>query len=98
MSAPALPYAFAKAHGILVASQGPEHAQLVLREGADLAALAEVRRSLGLPLQIESISRAAFEARLSEAYSGADGNAAEVVADVGQEVDLTQLMTELPTV
>ena len=98
MSAPALPYAFAKAHGILVAGQGADHSQLLLREGASLEALAEVRRSLGLPLQIENVSRATFEARLSEAYSGTDGNAAEVVADVGQEVDLTQLMTELPAV
>ena len=98
MSAPALPYAFAKAHGILVAGQGADHAQLLLREGASLEALAEVRRSLGLPLQIENVSRAVFEARLSEVYSGTDGNAAEVVADVGQEVDLTQLMTELPAV
>ncbi len=98
MSAPALPYAFAKAHGILVAGHGAERAELLLRDGADLAALAEVRRSLGVPLAIENVSRATFEARLAEAYSGADGNAAEVVADVGQEVDLTQLMTELPAV
>ena len=35
MSAPALPYAFAKAHGILVAAQGADRAQLLLREGAD---------------------------------------------------------------
>ena len=98
MSAPALPYAFAKTHGILVAALGSEHAEVVMREGADLTALAEVRRSLGLPLQIEWIGRAAFEARLAETYSGTDDNAAEVVADVGQEVDLTQLMTELPTV
>ncbi len=98
MSAPALPYAFAKAHGVFVASLGSEHAEVLMREGADLTALAEVRRSLGLPLQIESVGRAAFEARLAEAYSGAEDNAAEVVADVGQEVDLTQLMTELPAV
>jgi general secretion pathway protein E len=98
MTAPALSYAFAKTHGILVAARGAEHAELILREGADLSALAEVRRNLGVPLHIESVSRAAFEARISEAYSGADGNAAEVVDDVGQEVDLTQLMTELPTV
>lgn len=52
MSSPALPYAFAKAHGILVAAQGADRAQLLLREGADLAALAEVRRTLGLPLAI----------------------------------------------
>ena len=61
MSAPALPYAFAKAHGILVAALGGDHAEVVMREGADLTALAEVRRSLGLPLQIECIGRAAFD-------------------------------------
>ena len=98
MSAPLLPYAYARSHGVFVASHGPEHADLILREGADLAAVAEVRRSLGVPIRLESVGRAAFEARLAEAYSGADDNAAEVVADVGQEVDLTQLMTELPAV
>ncbi|MDD3353648.1 ATPase, T2SS/T4P/T4SS family, partial [Zoogloea sp.] len=98
MSAPALPYAFAKAHGILVAARGAEHVELILREGADLSALAEVRRSLGQPVRIEHLGRAAFEARLAETYAGTEDNAAEVVADVGQEVDLSQLMTELPAV
>jgi general secretion pathway protein E len=98
MSAPSLPYAFAKAHGVLVAAQQPEHIDLVIRDDADLSILPEVRRTLGLPLRLTHLSRHAFEARLAEAYAGTENNAAEVVADVGQEVDLTQLMTELPAV
>ena len=98
MSATTLPYLFAKTHGILIGAQGADHAELVLREGADLSALAEVRRTLGMPVRLEQLSRARFETRLAETYSGTEGSAAEVVADVGQEVDLSQLMTELPAV
>ncbi|MGL4408001.1 MAG: type II secretion system ATPase GspE [Zoogloea sp.] len=98
MSAPSLPYAFAKAHGVLVAALQPEHVDLVIRDDADLSILPEVRRTLGLPLRLETLGRHAFEARLAEAYAGTENNAADVVADVGLEVDLTQLMTELPAV
>jgi len=98
MSAPALPYAFARRHGVLVTALGTEQAELLLREDAALAAVAEVRRHLGVPLTLTTAARAAFDARLAEAYSGGQGSAAEVVADVGQEVDLDQLMTELPAV
>jgi general secretion pathway protein E len=97
----ALPYAFARTHGILVTGLGPAHATLLVREDLrpeSLSALAEVRRKLGLPLQLDSVAPTVFEARLAEAYSGTEDNAAEIVADVGQEVDLEQLMTELPTI
>ncbi|MCB1901357.1 type II secretion system ATPase GspE [Cognatazoarcus halotolerans] len=93
-----IPYGFAKAHGVLLVGAGGESADVLLREDGNLAALTELRRTLGLPLNVESISRSAFEARLAETYSQQDGSAAEVVADVGQEVDLSQLMTELPPV
>ncbi|MEZ5613261.1 MAG: type II secretion system protein GspE, partial [Rhodocyclaceae bacterium] len=93
-----IPYGFAKAHGVLLVGAGGESADVLLREDGNLAALTELRRTLGLPLNVESVSRSAFEARLAETYSQQDGSAAEVVADVGQEVDLSQLMTELPPV
>ena len=101
MSTPPLPYAFAKAHGILIASQGATQATLLVRDDLrpeSLAALAEVRRTLAVPVNIDCVPLASFQARLAEAYSGSEDNAAEIVADVGQEVDLTQLMTELPAV
>ena len=93
-----LPYGFARDHGVLVAALGAEHAEVLVREDARPQALAEVRRSVGLPLRLQRVPRAEFDARLAEAYGGAGGSAAEVVADVGQEVDLDRLMTELPTV
>ena len=93
-----LPYGFARDHGVLVAALGAEHAEVLVREDARPQALAEVRRSVGLPLRLQRVPRAEFDARLAEAYGGAGGSAAEVVADVGQEVDLDRLMTELPAV
>ena len=96
--APTLPYAFARRHGVLVTAIGTEHADVLLREDASLAAVAEVRRHLGLPLNMSTTAKASFDAHLAETYSAGDGSAAEIVADVGLEVDLAQLMTELPAV
>ena len=99
MSTPAsLPYSFSKNHGVLVSTQGEEGAHIVLREDADPAMLAEVRRSLGISLPVQLASRAAFDAQLAQVYNGSEASAADVVADVGQEVDLTELMAELPAV
>jgi general secretion pathway protein E len=100
MSTPSqrLPYAFARAHGVLLGEVGETHAEVLAREDASPLALAEVRRMLGLPLKLSSFSRGAFEARLSEAYSGGENNAAEIAADVGQDIDVSQLMQELPPV
>ncbi len=93
-----LPYGFARDHGVLVAALGAEHAEVLVREDVRPQALAEVRRSVGLPLRLQRVPHAQFDARLAEAYGAAGGSAAEVVADVGQEVDLDRLMTELPAV
>jgi len=94
----ALPYAFAKTHGALIEAIGGEHASLVVRRDAAWPAIAEIRRHLGLPLHLTRVDDAAFAARLAEAYGGGDGNAAEIAADIGQEVDIDRLMTELPPV
>ncbi|WP_068805550.1 type II secretion system ATPase GspE [Thauera phenolivorans] len=97
-----LPYAFARAHGVLVLGRDADGADVLLREDASPAALAEARRCLGLPLRPEFLPRAAFDARLAEAYGAADGDAAAVVAavvaDAGQEIDLERMMQELPAV
>ena len=98
MSSPTLPYAFAKNHGVLVSVLGADGATILLREDADPAILSEVRRNLGVPLTVELISRPSFDTHLAQLYDGGANNAAEVVADVGQEVDLTELMAEMPAV
>ena len=95
---PSVPYAFARSQGVFVSALGSERAEVWVREGAHPAALAELRRELGVPLTVTRVGRAAFDARMAETYSAGGGSAADVVADVGQEVDLDQLMTELPPV
>jgi len=73
---PALAYAFARRHGVLLLGAG---GHVALREGGDPQALVEVRRVLGVPLQVDVLERAAFDRRLSEVYADAAlGNAAGV--------------------
>ncbi len=93
-----LPYAFARTHGVLLCKVSDTHAEVIARDDVSPLALTEVRRIAGRPLHVQSLGRGAFEARLSETYSQNDGSAAEVVADVGQDIDVSQLMQELPPV
>ncbi|HAY10644.1 MAG TPA: type II secretion system protein GspE, partial [Thauera sp.] len=98
MSQPSLPYAFARSQGVLLRGGDEAQAELLVRSGAALGAVNEARRFLRRPLRIETATPAAFELALAQAYGDGERNAAEVVADVGQEIDLAQLMTELPAV
>jgi general secretion pathway protein E len=93
-----LPYSFAKHRGVLLGAAHEDRIELILREDADPTTLAELRRNFGRPLAVQRVSPADFEARLAESYSGGDSTAAEVMADVGQDIDLPQLMTDMPAV
>lgn len=90
-----VPYAWARRTGLLVANaaDGP---QVVMREGADAAALLLLRRHLGHSFAIETLAPADFDARLSDAYA-VDSNAAMAGAmAVGQD-SLDILATDLPS-
>ena len=98
MSAPALPYGFARTQGVLVIAHDQDSAEILLREGADVNVVSEVRRHIGVPLRVVgSIGRAGFETRLAEMYGQGENDAAEVVQDLGQDVDILKLMQELPS-
>lgn len=94
----ALPYIFARTHGLMIAEANEACVELLAREDVTPAAVAEVRRHLGLPLKLNRVPRAAFEARLAEAYGQGEGDAASVVDDVGQDVDVSQMMQEIPVI
>jgi general secretion pathway protein E len=99
MSVASLPYAFAKNHGVLIAAQHDDAIEIVLRDGADVAAIAEVRRNFGMPLRVvANLSQPLFDARLAESYAQTEGHAAEVMQDLDQDIDILQLMQELPPV
>ena len=91
-----IPYAFAKAKGVLLTRLTDEGAEIQVRKGALAITLAEVKRTLGVPLQATQLQVEAFDQALSLAYAKSDGSAASLVGDVEQDMDLSQLVNDLP--
>ena len=90
-----IPYSFAKAKGVLLAQFCAEHAEVQVRQDADASALAELRRVLNVPLHATMLQTEAFDRALAQAYAQGEG-AAAMVGDVEQDMDLSQLIHDLP--
>ena len=91
-----VPYAFSRNNGVLLQQLHPDHAQVLVRDNAPPAAVAELMRVLGLPVHATLVSAEAFEAALSAAFAQGEGDAASLVDDVEQGMDLSQLIHDLP--
>ncbi|WP_290873523.1 type II secretion system ATPase GspE [Aquabacterium sp.] len=91
-----LPYAFAKAHSVLLESDG-ERAILWASESVSPQALSEVMR-LYVVNAIEREPADSLAQRISAAYSAGEGSAAAVVGEVESAVDLSRMMQDLPAV
>ena len=91
-----IPYSFAKSKGVLLTHCSAESADIQLREDAAAETVAEVRRILGVPLHAHILPAGEFDKALAGAYSQADGSAAAMVMDVEQDMDLSQLIHDLP--
>jgi len=91
-----LPYAFAKAHTLLLEDDGQ---QLVLwaGDGTTAAALAEVNRIFEIDA-FESEAKDTLAKRIAVAYAGGESSAAAVIGEVESGVDLSRMMQELPAV
>ena len=90
-----IPYSFAKANGVLLTHFSGDMAEVQLRSNAGAEVLGEVRRVLGVPLRATLLEPEAFDHALSAIYSRGDG-AAAMVGDVEQDMDLSQLIHDLP--
>ncbi|OYX93829.1 MAG: type II secretion system protein GspE, partial [Caulobacter sp. 35-67-4] len=95
MTANLLAYGFAKRHGVVLLSLG-ERAVIGVREGADPAALVEVRRAVGLPLAIEPMAPAVFDRRFSEVYAGAGLASASSADSLDLDGGLGLLLEDIP--
>jgi general secretion pathway protein E len=91
-----IPYAFAKAKGVLLTRLSEESAEVQIRKGAAATTLAEVGRTLGVPVHASMLQTDAFDQALALAYAQSDGSAASMVGDVEQDMDLSQLVHDLP--
>ena len=91
----AIPYAFARAHGVLAWGRQGDAAVVWLRPDATLEGIAEVRRVLNLPLVTRAVTPDAFASELARAYN--QGAAASALNDgLTSEADLARLMQDLP--
>jgi len=91
-----LPYAFAKAHTLLLEDDG---SQLVLwaPETVGLPALSEVLRIYDVD-SLERESASTLTKRIAAAYAGGESSAATVIGEVESAVDLSRMMQEIPAV
>jgi general secretion pathway protein E len=91
-----LTFAFCKRHGVLIQNTGEETAEAVYRAGALPAAIAEVRRVLGKPLQLRRVDNDAFEQLLRQQFEGGTNVAQQMVSGMDDETDLAHLAQDLP--
>jgi general secretion pathway protein E len=91
-----LPYAYAKAHTLLLEDDGE---QLVLwaPETVSLPALSEVLRLYNID-KLEREAAATLGSRIAAAYAGGESSAATVIGEVESKVDLSRMMQDLPAV
>src|SRR3977135_3530851 len=93
-----IPYAFAKANGVVVTALDGGGAEVAVRSDAHSGALAELRRTLGVPLRARRIDAGEFDELVTASYSGADAGAVALAGDLAQDLDLSRLLQEIPRI
>ena len=91
----ALPFSFAKRHGVLIRDLTAEGGILVYRRGASPLSLAEARRFAEVPLRLSRVSAEDFDEQLQASYEQETSNAAQMVDSLDEEFDLSQVAQEL---
>jgi general secretion pathway protein E len=91
-----IPYSYARAKGVLLTHCSSDRAEVQVRADVAAETLAELRRVLGVPLHAQRLAPEEFERALASIYAHADGSAAAMVGDVEQDMDLSQLVHDLP--
>src|SRR5690606_14012117 len=70
--------------------------EVVYRTGAQPAAIAELRRVLGMPLHLRRVDTEAFDQLLRQKYEGGNSAMAMAGAGVEEDTDLAHLAQDLP--
>jgi general secretion pathway protein E len=92
-----VPYAFARKFGVVLLEPDADRFRVALREGSDPRALLEVRRHLGRPMAVETVSADAFDKLLSDRYAFGGEAAAAAAGSLGLGDDLALIAGDLPT-
>lgn len=94
--AAALPYAFAKRHGVIVLSEDGDEVSLGLREDADPRAVLEARRALGREVTMRFVASKEFEGLLGERYGSSALDREAMSGELAEASDLAALVDDLP--
>jgi len=93
---PGVPYAFARAHGVLPSGTDGDAVVVLTRPDATAEGLAEVRRVLKRPLKARAVDPERFAAELARAFDPGTSAGAAFAPDAASDADLARLMQELP--
>ncbi len=93
-----VPYGFARANHVLVVGLDGDTLEVWTASSTPLQALSELARTV--PYRVLPVSRPADEiaAAITKAYSAQEGSAAAVVDEVESDLDLSQLMQDIPKI
>src|SRR3990167_11215216 len=91
-----LRFAYAKRHGVIVASTDNHIAKVIYQKQPALFVLAELRRQLQMPIELEQVSEEKFNETLVKTYETNTTAAMQMAEDLGDELNLSDLMHELP--
>ena len=92
---PLLPFAWARAHHLVLLSDG-ERCEALCRSDTAARALLEARRLADGPMSVSRLAPDAFEKVLVLSYQRDSAEAHRMMADIGNELDLYTLAEELP--
>ncbi|MBE9550173.1 MAG: type II secretion system ATPase GspE [Proteobacteria bacterium] len=91
------PYVFARQQGATLLGEADDGSAIVaVREPGKSTAITEIRRFLGQPIQLKFYPEDEYNQLLENLYQ--QGDASAVAADVGENLDLDQLVDALPQV
>ena len=90
-----IPYAFAKANGVVLIPSEDGCPAVAFRDGSDPTVLIEVRRYFGQPFAIRKVSPSDFDRYLHSRY--ADESAAGLAGAIDSNDELNALATGMPT-
>ncbi|XZG71628.1 type II secretion system ATPase GspE [Chitinibacteraceae bacterium HSL-7] len=90
-----VPYHFARTHGVVDVERASDGTQVLMRRGASLSALAELKRLVPAPCTVQLVDDDVFGAELARLYSD-NGRSSVVVADALEgELDLSRLAEDV---
>ena len=91
-----IPYAFARAHGLLPLRDEGDAVVVLARPDASLEGIAELRRVLQRPLRTTTVNAERFAAELAQAYNQASMPVAQISEDLSRDSDLARLLQDIP--